>query len=273
MMLAARVNGVSVSGGSPSISIEDRGLQYGDGLFETAALLQGQVRFLDDHLIRLQHGCERLGIATPASDLIAHDISQVMAGHNSGVMKLIVTRGAGGRGYRPAEELTATRIVALFPPPEPARAEAGIEVRWCITRYARNAQLAGMKHLNRLEQVLAQSEWRDPTIAEGLMMDTEGEVVSATSSNLFLVIDGILVTPDVRYAGVAGILRGQVLKTARAQGWLCEERSVWPEEVMNATEVFVTNAVRGVRPVIKLAERHWSVGVVTREIANALSLW
>jgi 4-amino-4-deoxychorismate lyase len=205
--------------------------------------------------------------------LFEREISLISAGHDRGIVKLIVTRGAGGRGYRPAEGLAATRIVALFSAPEPERPDAGIEVRWCSTRCARNAQLAGLKHLNRLEQVLAQSEWRDPTIAEGLMMDTEGEVVSATSSNLFVVIDRVLVTPDVRYAGIAGIMRGQVLQTARALGWLCEERSVWPEEVMQATEVFLTNAVRGVRPVIELGERHWSVGSVTREIANALGLW
>lgn len=272
MMLAAQVDGVAVADGF-GISIEDRGLQYGDGLFETAALVAGRVRFLQDHLARLQHGCGRLHISTPALDLLEHEISQVTAGHERGVVKIIVTRGAGGRGYRPAEGLDPTRIVALFPAPEAVRPDTGIEVRWCATRCARNAQLAGMKHLNRLEQVLAQAEWRDPGIAEGLMMDTEGEVVSATSSNVFLVVDGVLITPDLRYAGVSGIMRRQVLMTARARGWLSEERAVWPEDVTHATEIFITNAVRGIRPIIKLGERHWQVGSVTREIASTLGVW
>jgi 4-amino-4-deoxychorismate lyase len=273
MMLAARVDGTAVTDNWSGIGIENRGFQYGDGLFETAALIGGRVRFLDGHLSRLQHGCERLSIPMPQSDLLAQEIAQVTAGHERGVVKVIVTRGAGGRGYRPVDGVASKRVVALYSAPESLAADVGIEIRWCTTRCARNAQLAGMKHLNRLEQVLAQAEWRDAAIAEGLMTDTEGELVSGTSSNVFLVIEGVLVTPDLRYAGVAGVMRGQVLKIAQAQDWHCEERAVWPEEVMHATEVFVTNAVRGIRPVLKLGERHWNVGSVTRGIASALGLW
>jgi 4-amino-4-deoxychorismate lyase len=152
----------------------------------------------------------------------------------------------------------------------PATAPASITVRWCDTRLSRNAQLAGLKHCNRLEQVLAQAEWRDPDIAEGLMLDTEGELVCGTMSNVFLVLEGVLVTPDLRYGGVAGVIRKNVLRLASLLQIETEQRAVRGEELCAAQEIFVCNAVRGIQPVTSLAQQRWSVGALTQSLLRAL---
>jgi UPF0755 protein len=179
------INGVAPSDPSHALAVNDRGLSYGDGLFETALVLNGEVRFLEAHLARLTTDCRRLGIAPPEKDKLSAEIRTLTQGESRAVLKIIVTRGASGRGYRPGASVEPTRIVALYPAPEPSTER--VVVRWCSMPLGRNPRLAGMKHLNRLEQVLAQMEWNDPAVAEGLMLDTEGELVCATSSNVFIV--------------------------------------------------------------------------------------
>jgi 4-amino-4-deoxychorismate lyase len=145
-------------------------------------------------------------------------------------------------------------------------------LRWCDLRLGRNARLAGIKHLNRLEQVLAQSEWREGEVDEGLMLDTEGEVVCATSANVFAVRDGLLVTPDLRFCGVQGVMRAQVIKAAAKLKLAVNEEPLWPHDLETASEMFITNAVRGIRSVASLDSLQWTeTGVATR-LANALSL-
>jgi 4-amino-4-deoxychorismate lyase len=258
--------------GQPSelIPADDRGFQYGDGLFETALLTHGRVRFLDDHLQRLFSGCARLGIAAPDTATLRSEIAQVTEGHDHGVVKIIVTRGAGGRGYRPGPAAMSTRVVALHPyNPLP---QSALRLRWCEIRLGRNARLAGIKHLNRLEQVLAQSEWQEGEADEGLMLDTEGEVVCATSANVFIVRDGVLVTPDLRFCGVHGVMRAQVLKAAARLRLATSEEPLWPHDLETASEVFITNAVRGIRSVVSLDSLQWNETSVATRLAHALSL-
>jgi 4-amino-4-deoxychorismate lyase len=271
MLIAALIDGLTVNDANRALSIEDRGLSYGDGLFETMALRGGAVRFLDEHLARLRLGCERLKFRVPPETTLRNDIAALTRGHSEGIVKLIVTRGMGGRGYRGDAALTATRIALLYPPLH-GETSNGIRLRWCATRLARNSLLAGIKHLNRLEQVLAQSEWSDAEIAEGLMLDTEGEVISATASNVFIVNDGVLMTPDLRFSGVCGVLRQHVLLTASKIGLVVEERALRPEDLLGATECFVTNALRGIRPVVALDERCWPIGHVTKRLMAELTL-
>jgi 4-amino-4-deoxychorismate lyase len=261
-MLALLVDGQMPADPSQAIAANDRGLQYGDGLFETALLTGGRVRFLAAHLRRLASGCERLGILVPDRSILMREIETVISGQAEGVVKILVTRGAGGRGYRPAHDVVPTRVVALYPRPHLPAGDIGIRVRWCDTRLGRNARLAGIKHLNRLEQILAQAEWDDPTIEEGLMLDTEGELVCATAANLFLVRDGQLVTHDLRYCGVRGVMREHLLEQARLLGIPSSEEPLWPRDLERATEVFISNAVRGVRHVTRLDDRSWQRGAV-----------
>jgi 4-amino-4-deoxychorismate lyase len=266
MTLAMLVNGQP----SHQIPADDRGFQYGDGLFETALLVGGRVRFLDEHCQRLLTGCARLAITPPDQPTLLREIAQVTADADRGVLKIIVTRGAGGRGYRPSGAMSSNRVVALHPF-NPAL-QGALRLRWCDIRLGRNARLAGIKHLNRLEQVLAQSEWREAEADEGLMLDTEGEVVCATSANVFVVRDGALVTPDLRFCGVQGVMRAQVIKAAAKLKLALSEEPLWPHDLATASEVFITNAVRGIRSVASLDSLQWNeTGVATR-LANALSL-
>jgi 4-amino-4-deoxychorismate lyase len=269
-MLAVLVNGLPIGKDNTAITVEDRGLSYGDGVFETMRLQNGRVRFLESHLARLHAGCQRLGITAPDDGNLRKEIATLIGPTIDGIVKLIVTRGAGGRGYRPVRALNATRIAILYPPLGNST-QLGIAVRWCATRLARNQQLAGIKHLNRLEQVLAQSEWADEQIAEGLMLDTESELISATASNLFMVCEGVLATPDLRFSGIRGVMREQVIKLAELERIPIEERALRSDDLLDATEVFVTNAVRGVRPIVSLDDKRWPIGTVTKRLMAALT--
>lgn len=264
------INGVAPADPAHALSANDRGMSYGDGLFETALVQEGQVRFLDAHLSRLLTDCRRLGIAPPDRDQLLAEIRSVADGAARAVLKITITRGIGGRGYRPGAGLESTRIVALHPAPEISA--DSIAVRWCSTPLGRNSKLAGMKHLNRLEQVLAQMEWNDPAIAEGLMLDTEGELVCGTSSNVFVVREGVLTTPDLRFCGVAGVMRAKVLEAAAQLGVASSEEPLWPHDMETATEVFVTNAVRGVRSVHALDSLHWDSTAIAQKVRGVLRL-
>lgn len=269
MTLSVLINGSRPPDLAHALPLNDRGFQYGDGLFETARLEHGVVRFLEAHLERLRAGCARLQIPPPDNATLRQEIATVTTNLRSAVLKIVVSRGIGARGYRLSADCTPTRVVATYAAPEvdPDRA---LHVRWCATRLGRNERLAGIKHLNRLEQVLAQSEWNDPATDEGLMLDTEGEVVCATSSNVFIVREGMLFTPDLRYCGVKGVMRGEVLRVASALGIAVSEEPLWPYDVEAADEVFLTNAVRGIRAVGALDSRQWASGPVTSALKAAL---
>lgn len=274
MSISILLNGHPPADRARAIAADDRGLHYGDGLFETALLTGGRIRFLDDHLERLAAGCERLGLPCPERATLLREIATLTAGRGEGILKVTLTRGSGGRGYRAPQGQAATRLLALHPAPAaPASPDAGISVRWCSMRLGRNPALAGIKHLNRLEQVLAQSEWNAGDMEEGLMLDTEGELVSATAGNLFLVREGQLATSDLRYCGIRGVMRGRVIVAALEAGIEVDEQPLWATDLEAADEVFITNSIRGIRPVASLGERHWPTGAVTRQLAATLKLW
>jgi 4-amino-4-deoxychorismate lyase len=257
-----------------ALPVTDRGLAYGDGLFETIAVRGGRPLLLDRHLQRLALGCSRLAIAADPA-LIQRELLDFSAQLGDGVMKLIVTRGDSLRGYAPAPGAQPRRLLqgspaAAYPP---AHAEQGVQLFPCVTRLAEQPLLAGLKHLNRLEQVLARSEWQDSTYAEGLMRDTSGRIVEGVYSNLFLVKDGVLLTPDLSRCGVAGVMRGELLAQAQTLGIASQVRDLQMADLEQADEVFLCNSVYGVWPVRGFARLNWSVGPLTRKlqgIARAL---
>lgn len=256
------------------VSAFDRGLQYGDGLFETIAVRDGAPLLFDHHLRRLAEGCRRLRMPAPDPALLAREAASLCDGATRAVLKLIVTRGPGRRGYRIAtdEPPAPTRIVMLLPAPAMAAEDyrQGIALRLCQTRLGANPALAGLKHLNRLEQVLARAEWDDPEIREGLMMDREGAVIEGTMSNLFIVSAGKLRTPALGDCGVAGILRARVLETAAAHGITATEGRLLPGDVEAADEAFVCNSLIGVVPVCRFERTELAVGPLTRRLMAAL---
>jgi 4-amino-4-deoxychorismate lyase len=205
---------------------------------------------------------------TPELQLLEQELQLLRHDQQHGVIKLALMRSGSERGYRPPSISQMSRLWQLFA--APIAVTSGIAVRWCDTRLSRNALLAGIKHCNRLEQVLAQSEWDDADIAEGLMQDTEGELISGTMGNVFLVLEGVLVTPDLRYSGVAGVMRKNVLRLASLLQIDVEARALRAEDVRHAQEIFVCNAVRGIQPVIRLDQQQWPVGQLTQRLQQAL---
>ncbi|MCP4410257.1 MAG: aminodeoxychorismate lyase [Gammaproteobacteria bacterium] len=249
--LKALVNGRATK----EISLTDRGLLYGDGLFETIAVKDGQAKYLNLHLKRLRLGCKDLGISAPEQDLLRKEISQVCHDLGQAVLKIVVTRGPGGRGYRPDSSAQTTRIVTIHPwPAYPARyRDEGIIATVCNARLSRNHLLAGIKHLNRLEHVMGRREWQDE-YQEGLMMDDKSQVIEGTMSNLFLIRDDVLVTPELDEAGVAGIMREQILSSAQRLGISTEIHSLGLPDVLKAEGLFFTNSLIGMWPVRRLGE-------------------
>lgn len=255
------------------VDVADRGFQYGDGLFETIEVLNRRPLFLDRHLKRLAHGCRRLLIPMPQSELLAAEARQLALESDRGVLKIMVTRGSGGRGYRQPEPIQPTRLLGLHPYPDyPENFQTqGIRARFCWQRLSINSALAGIKHLNRLEQILARAEWRDDDIQEGLMLDTEERVVEGVMSNLFAVKAGQLYTPSLAGCGVAGIIRELVIGFACDIGLPVHESPLDQVEVLAADELFVTNSVIGIWPVRRLEQRVLEVGPLTRRLQSLLN--
>ena len=253
------------------LSADDRGLQYGDGLFESIAICDGRPLLWERHMTRLAEGCQRLTIPMPDPDLLHREVARVTHSERRAVAKIIVTRGDSGRGYRPITDMTPTRIVRRYAWPDVMTngAVMGVPVRWCRLRLSRQHALAGLKHLNRLEQILARFEWQDG-YAEGLMCDGDGWVIEGTMSNLFLVHENTVVTPDLSDSGIAGVMRAEVLAQAASHGIVTRIAPVTVSMVENAEELFLTNSLIGIWPVTRLEMKPYVVGKTTQTLQAAL---
>jgi 4-amino-4-deoxychorismate lyase len=244
------------------VSALDRGLTYGDGLFETVRFVGSDAPLWARHMERLAMSCQRLGLPVPDATTLLHEAREAIAGRSQAIARITLTRGIGRRGYAPAGSVHATRIVAGFDMPVLRAEDAadGVRVRRCTLRLAEQPALAGMKHLNRLEQVLARAEWQDPAVAEGLLGDSHDRVICATAANLFAVIDGTLATPALERCGVAGVARAEVLARLPAT----QVRDLGWNELARASEVFLGSSVRGIVPVRAVDARPYTIGPITR---------
>ena len=253
---------------SDHITVSDRGFQYGDGLFETIAVIEGRPLFLEHHLQRLTEGCSKLNIPKPDLKLLADEAYFVCKQAKQAVLKIIVTRGSGGRGYRQPEVIQPTRVISLYPFPEysNANAELGIKLRFCDTRLGLNPALAGIKHLNRLEQVMARAEWDDPAIQEGIMLDANNHVIEGTMTNLFYVKDSIIYTASLKLSGVAGIVRGVIKGLIAEHNLVLIEHDYGKEALLTADEAFVCNSIIGLCPIRQIENVGFAVGRVTSQL-------
>lgn len=254
-MLECLVNGEP----GTDIAVTDRGFSYGDGLFETLRFDAGRPLLLQRHLDRLQLGLERLSIpAEGLLDLLRDELITLCHNHSSGLLKVLISRGEGGRGYRGKVDRGPTRVVQRFSaavyPDE--WFDQGVELFPCQTRLGLNPQLAGIKHLNRLEQILARSEWQDQ-YPEGVVCDLDGYVVEGTMSNLFMVKNGELFTPKLDRCGVAGVVRSVIMDAANEAGIVCHETLIRKNQLAQADGLFMTNTGFGVLPVSRLAEQRY----------------
>jgi 4-amino-4-deoxychorismate lyase len=245
-----------------SLSAIDRGLSYGDGLFETIRFEACKAPLWGRHMQRLSTGCARLRLPMPDTELLWQEARQACAEQRRCVLRITLTRGPGERGYAQPVAMAPTRIVAAFPMPplEQALYSDGIRLRRCHTMLADQPLLAGIKHLNRLEQVLARAEWNDPAIGEGLLCDHHGHVISATAANLFAVVDGVLVTPSVERCVVAGLARAAMLEAFP----YCQVRDLPLEACLRACECFLSSSVRGILPVQAVDDTVYAPGPVVR---------
>jgi 4-amino-4-deoxychorismate lyase len=256
------------------VDVSERALQYGDGLFETIRIHRSEPEFLERHIKRLTAGCERLKFPVMDWSLVRHELKELAAQHDNAVLKLILSRRCVGRGYGPVSDQAVTRIVSVHPLPEwPANpAHRGIRVRICDARLAVQPLLGGIKHLNRLEQVLARSEWDDPAIAEGLMLSDGDRLVEATMSNVFILAGRVLITPDLSKFGVAGVMRSVILDLAESLGIDTEIHSISLDDVKTAREVFVCNSLIGIWPVVSVdGFGPFDPGPITRQLQAALA--
>jgi len=217
------------------------------------------------HFRRLTADCEMLALALPDERDLLAEIARVAP--EEATVKIIVTRGAGGRGYTPLRQ-PPTRVVAAFAPPnypDSLRRE-GVRIRRCALVLSEQARVAGAKTLNRLENVLARGEWTDTDVREGLLGDAAGRLIEGTMSNVFLVKGGKAATPALKRCGVVGAQRERVRELLAGERIECTERDIAFEELVAADEVFLTGSLIGAWPVSEFGERRWIPGPVTRRV-------
>jgi len=267
------VNGTPGEG----IPVFDRGLQFGDGLFETFAVIDGGIPRWPAHLARLRQGLARLHFGHVRLATIDAEVRALVAGvPGRWVGKLILTRGSSFRGYGIPEAIEAQRILILNPwPRRPARHwREGVDVRLCETRLGSQPALAGLKHLNRLEQVLARAEWAGEAPAEGLMCDQRGRLIEGTMSNLFLRQGHRVVTAPLLECGVAGVMREWVIDRLLRQGdFDLFYESVLPAHLATVDELFLTNSLFGIWPILCVegdSGPGWTAGPCARALQSAL---
>ncbi len=247
--------------GQPSeqISVLDRGLCYGDGVFRTMQSRSGRAIQWERHFNKLRNDCRVLQIPAPERNRLETDLRTVCADAPDCVLKIIVTRGPGGRGYAIPDVVSPTTILitSLLPQYPEEYGNGGVAVRLCKTKLASQPALAGIKHLNRLENILARAEWSDSTIAEGLMEDNDGDLVEGTMTNLFIVKNNVLLTPDLSRCGVAGIQRDRVIEIAQQNNVKLTIGKLRVDDVIRADEAFLVNSIIGLWPIKDFQGKKW----------------
>lgn len=257
------INGLAAT----RIAALDRGLNYGDGVFRTLRIADGRPRWWSDHLAKLAEDCNRLGLDCPDATVLDRDLARLQPLPASGVLRLTLTRGEGPRGYRPPISPRCTRILTCWPGDGAEYPREGLTLRVCQLRLGPQPALAGIKHLNRLENVLARAEWNDPAIDEGILLDHSGRVVCGVSSNLFLWRNGRLQTPSLEQCGVAGVARARLMRRAAAEGLTVEEADFDLAALLDADEVMLTNSLMGLRRVARLGDKTWPQPLVGPRLA------
>jgi len=260
-------NGESVSRAIAS----DRALLYGDGIFTSIAVNQGQSLFLEQHLSRLTSDAKKLKIDNIPLSNIKSEIQALAKQQGKGIIRVTLSRSSGERGYHCATaQPVYWFIVSEWPEHIEKCREDGIKVRICDYQLSRNSRLAGIKHCNRLEQVMARNEWSDDSIQEGLVFDTMHNVIEGTMSNLFLIKNNELFTPDLTFAGVNGIIRQQIIQIAEVKNIPTHIGDISSEQLFAADEIFLTNAVIGIWPVTRLEQQRYSEIRLTRLLQQEL---
>jgi 4-amino-4-deoxychorismate lyase len=256
-----------------TISVQDRGLAYGDGVFETMLSIHGQIPLLHKHMQRLHESLQRLDIQTNRIEENIELIHAHLLSDKQQIVKLTVTRGVGPRGYLPVKPCLPTVIIQISDKNniDETKRRSGVSITYCETLYSKQPKLAGMKHLNRMDQVLAQMELAQGPFDEGIMFDDKQCAISATMHNLFLVNASCLITPKLDECGVAGVMRAHVLDLANQLNLDINVQTVTKNHINQADELFLTNSLHGIWPICQLNSTILPIGPVTSELMNKVA--
>ncbi|MCP1726865.1 4-amino-4-deoxychorismate lyase [Natronospira proteinivora] len=250
----------------------NRGLQFGESLFETMLAMDGRLPLWERHWARLRQGCERLEIPCPPKATLREDIRRMCPPQGRWVIKLILTLAGGDRGYRRPSEPESQCYLGCFPAPDTSGQL--LQLQLCEHRLGRQAALAGLKHSNRLDQVLARREVDQAGRDEGLLRDEDGRIIEAVAANIFLVGQGMVLTPELSHSGVAGVMRAEVLDSCRKQGIDARVTELRLRDILLADEVFLSNSLNGIRPVVGLhghdIQAQWPPGRITHQLQTVL---
>jgi len=281
-MAMARNHSYLINGGSEqAISVFDRGFAYGDGVFRTMQMRSGLPVNWPFHYQKLVADCAAIGIVCPSAELLMSDFQKLFEIDNFAdetsyipeVAKIIITRGEGERGYAPPAVTVPTRVIIKSAMPIYAELnyQQGVQLRVCETRLALQPKLAGIKHLNRLENVLARMEWREDSIFEGLLLDQAGNVIECTMSNVFARFGNRLITPDLSQCGVAGITRQRILGLGKMLGLSVSIESLTLVQLLQADEVIICNSLYGAFQVNSIDNKVWPQQELALKIRNMLA--
>ena len=235
-----------------TISPFDRGFAYGDGVFRTIKMVDGLPEHWPQHYQKLVADCAAINIVCPSAELLISDLQQLFtpdtqSEENSAVAKIIITRGEGNRGYTPPAITAPMRVVTKSAMPQYAeeRFSDGVHLTVCETRLAAQPKLAGIKSLNRLENVLARMEWASADIADGIMLDMHDNVIECTAANIFARFGNSLITPSLMQCGIAGITRQRIINIAHTLSLKVHEENVDLKKLLSADEVIICNSLYG----------------------------
>ncbi len=256
------------------ISPLDRGFAYGDGVFRTLIVRDGQPENWPLHYQKLVADCAAINIVCPSAEILMSDLLQLFSLTETAVAKIIITRGEGERGYALPAITAPMRVLlksALRSYPE-SHFTDGVNLHVCSTQLAAQPLLAGVKHLNRLENVLARMEWTDPNIADGVMLDMENNVIECTAANIFARFNDTLITPSLVQCGIAGITRQRIIDNAHL--WLLKAKvsKLSLEQLFSADEVIITNSLFGVWQVKNIMLRNWEPNTLAKNIRKTLKV-
>ena len=261
-----------------AISVFDRGFSYGDGVFRTMKIHNGLPVSWPFHYQKLVADCAGIGIVCPNAELLMSDLqklfeNELFSEDKTQVAKIIITRGEGERGYAPPVITVPTRVVIKSELPHYAASnyEQGVQLRVCSIRLADQEKLAGIKHLNRLENVMARMEWREDYIFDGLLLDCRGNVIECTMSNLFIRSGNELITPDLSLCGVSGITRQRILGLGSVLDLTMSVKTLTLEQLLQADEVIICNSLFGAFQVTAIDNKIWPLQNLAAKIRDIVT--
>ena len=252
-----------------NVSIFNRNMQYGDGLFETCVAKDNKVLFWDNHFSRLNNGCDRLNIKKIANSVWLEDIKKALSlsSEKNCIVKLILSRGNSLRGYSYSKDIEPVRVVIVSQMNEYKTKET-YSLEFAISGFHSNPNLAGIKHCNRLEQILARTNMMAD---EAIMLDENQSVVSVTQGNIYLIFGNKLITPKLERCGVIGSRRSIILELSRLTNLEVREEDISIKQLEKANEVFVSNSLIGIQPVTLIGDYYLTNNPITEKISAAYS--